>query len=98
MLGNVGGMVVDMMTTQYMYSTLHILKLIVVDIITTCQHVFYTASAYNTSRSCYSFVTENSGKCSCNYVLCYMVEQQNYFLDISVDVLAMVVDVMRTQL
>ena len=98
MLANVGGMVVDMMTTQYMCSMLHILKPIVVDIITTCQHVFYIASAYNISRSCYSFVTEHSGKSSCNYVLCYMVEQQNNFLDILVDVLAMVVDVMRTQL
>ena len=58
----------------------------------------YIVSAYNTSISCSSFVSEHCGRCSCNYVLCYMVEQQNYLLDISVDVLAMVADVMSTQL
>ena len=58
----------------------------------------YIASAYNSSISCYSFVTEHCGRCSCNYVLFYMVEQQNYLLHISVDVLAMVADVMSTQL
>ena len=58
----------------------------------------YIASAYNSSISCYSFVTEPCGRCACNYVLFYMVEQQNYLLDICVDVLAMVADVMSTQL
>ena len=38
---NVSGMVVDVMTTQYVCTMWHILKLIMVDIITTQHHVFY---------------------------------------------------------
>ena len=60
-----------------------------------CQHI---ASAYNSSVSCYSFVTQDCDRSSCHYVLCYMVVEQNQLLDISVDVLAMVADVMSTQL
>ena len=40
MLANVRGMVVDIMTTKNVCTMWQILKLIVVDIITTCQHVF----------------------------------------------------------
>ena len=38
------------------------------------QHI---ASAYNTLVICYSFVTQQGGRCSCDYSVWYMVEQYN---------------------
>ena len=38
------------------------------------QHI---ASSHNSSVSCYCFVTQQGVRCSCHYVLWYMVEQHN---------------------